>query len=133
MSASAKLGCVRFATCIRVARCQSESANQTCSSITLAVKGLLAGRACAVIATSSYSRKTVEYHQSIYHEVGIRRSSLTILWFIQVSKQNVETLVEYIYTTLRMDLDYILPFVSIPEHSREIDGLDNRSLSVGLL
>jgi len=42
-------------------------------------------------------------------------------------KQDVETLVEYIYTALGMDLDYILPFSSIPENGREIDGLDDRS------
>ena len=39
----------------------------------------------------------------------------------------MEVLVEYIYTTLGMDLDYILPFAGIPENSREIDGLDDRS------
>jgi len=38
----------------------------------------------------------------------------------------VEALAEYIYTTLGMDLDYILPFAGIPENGREIDGLDDR-------
>jgi fatty acid synthase subunit alpha len=91
------------------------------------VKGLLAGGARVVITTSSYSRKTVEYYQSIYHEVGSRGSSLTVVPFNQGSKQDVEALVEYIYTTLGMDLDYILPFAGIPENGREIDGLDDRS------
>ena len=33
----------------------------------------------------------------------------------------------YIYANLGMDLDYILPFASIPENSRQIDGLDDKS------
>ena len=84
-----------------------------------------------VITTSSYNHKTVEYsveyYQSIYHKVGSRGSSLSVVPFNQASKQDVETLVEYICTTLGMDLDYILPFASIPENGREIDGLDDRS------
>jgi len=45
------------------------------------VKGLLAGGARVVITTSSYNRKTVEYCQSIYHEVGSQGSSLTVVPF----------------------------------------------------
>ncbi|KAF6759889.1 fatty acid synthetase alpha subunit [Ephemerocybe angulata] len=91
------------------------------------VKGLLAGGARVVITTSSYNRKTVEYYQSIYHSVGSRGSALTVVPFNQASKQDVEALVDYIYSTLGMDLDYILPFAGIPENGREIDGLDDRS------
>ncbi|KAF9532470.1 fatty acid synthase [Crepidotus variabilis] len=91
------------------------------------VKGLLAGGAHVVITTSSYSRKTVEFYQAMYHAVGSRGSSLTVVPFNQGSKQDVEALVEYIYSTLGMDLDYILPFAGIPENGREIDGLDDRS------
>lgn len=48
------------------------------------------------------------------------------------SKQDVEALVEYIYSNdphngLGMDLDYILPFAALPENGREIDGIDDRS------
>ncbi|KAJ3517947.1 hypothetical protein NLJ89_g178 [Agrocybe chaxingu] len=91
------------------------------------VKGLLAGGAQVVITTSSYNRKTVEYYQSIFHSIGSRGSSLTVVPFNQGSKQDVEALVDYIYTTLGMDLDYVLPFAGIPENGREIDGLDDRS------
>ncbi|EAU85370.1 fatty acid synthetase alpha subunit [Coprinopsis cinerea okayama7 len=91
------------------------------------VKGLLAGGAHVVITTSSYSRKTVEYYQAIYHSVGSRGSALTVVPFNQASKQDVEALVDYIYSTLGLDLDYILPFAGIPENGREIDGLDDRS------
>ena len=91
------------------------------------VKGLLSGGAHVVITTSSYSRKTVEYYQSIFQSFGSRGSALTVVPFNQASKQDVEALVDYIYANLGMDLDYILPFAGIPENGREIDGLDDRS------
>jgi fatty acid synthase subunit alpha len=39
----------------------------------------------------------------------------------------VEALVDYIYTTLGLDLDYVIPFAAVPENGREIDGLDDKS------
>ena len=80
------------------------------------VKGLLSGGVHVVITTSSYSRKTVEYYQSIFQSFGSRGSALTVVPFNQASKQNVEALVDYIYANLGMDLDYILPFAGIPEN-----------------
>ena len=35
---------------------------------------------------------------------------LTVVSFNQGSKQDVEVLIDYIYATLSLDLDYILPF-----------------------
>ena len=64
--------------------------------------------------TSSYSRKTVEYYQSIFQSFGSRGLALTVVPFNQASKQDVEALVDYIYANLGMDLDYILPFTGIP-------------------
>ena len=43
------------------------------------------------------------------------------------TKQGVATLVDYIYTTLGLDLDYVIPFATVPENGREIDGLDDKS------
>ena len=91
------------------------------------LSSLLSGGAHVVITTSSYSRKTVEYYQSIFQSFGSRGSALTVVPFNQASKQDVEALVDYIYANLGMDLDYILPFAGIPENGREIDGLDDRS------
>ncbi|KAG8752051.1 3-oxoacyl-[acyl-carrier-protein] synthase [Serendipita sp. 396] len=91
------------------------------------VKGLLSGGARVVITTSRYSRSSVEFYQDIYHRYGSDGSSLTVVPFNQGSRQDVEALVDYIYTTLAMDLDYILPFAGIPENGREIDGLDDKS------
>ncbi|KAA1467738.1 fatty acid synthase [Dentipellis sp. KUC8613] len=91
------------------------------------LKGLLSGGAHVVITTSRYSRATVEYYQGIFQRFGSRGSALTVVPFNQGSKQDVEALVDYIYATLGMDLDYILPFAAVPENGREIDGLDDKS------
>ncbi|EIW84299.1 fatty acid synthase [Coniophora puteana RWD-64-598 SS2] len=91
------------------------------------LKGLLSGGAHVVITTSRYNRSTVEYYQSIYQSFGARGSALTVVPFNQGSKQDVEALVDYIYGTLGLDLDYILPFAAVPENGREIDGLDDKS------
>ena len=89
------------------------------------LKGLLSGGAHVIITTSRYNRTTVAYYQFIYQTVGSQGSALTIVPFNQGSKQDVEALVDYIYTTLGMDLDYILLFATITENSHEIDGLDD--------
>ncbi|KAG8716660.1 3-oxoacyl-[acyl-carrier-protein] synthase [Ceratobasidium sp. 394] len=91
------------------------------------LKGLLQGGARVVVTTSRYSRATVEYYQGIYHQSGSRGSSLTVVPFNQGSKQDVDALVDYVYSNLGMDLDYVLPFAAIPENGREIDGIDDRS------
>jgi hypothetical protein len=43
--------------------------------------------------------------------------------FNQGSKQDVDALVDYIYMTLGLDLNYIIPFAAVPENGWEIDGL----------
>ncbi|KAI0787467.1 fatty acid synthase [Fomes fomentarius] len=91
------------------------------------LKGLLSGGAHVVITTSRYSRATVEYYQGVFQRFGSKGSALTVVPFNQGSKQDVEALVDYIYSTLSLDLDYILPFAAVPENGREIDGLDDKS------
>jgi len=91
------------------------------------VEGFLSGGAHIVITTSSYNRKTVEYYQAIFQSFGSHGSALTVVPFNQASRQDVEALIDYIYSKLNMDLDYIMPFAGIPENGHEIDGLDDRS------
>ncbi|KZT01368.1 fatty acid synthase [Laetiporus sulphureus 93-53] len=91
------------------------------------LKGLLSGGAHVVITTSRYSRSTVEYYQGVFQRFGSKGSALTVVPFNQGSKQDVEALIDYIYSTLGLDLDYILPFAAVPENGREIDGLDDKS------
>ena len=38
-----------------------------------------------------------------------------------------QALVDYIYMTLGVDLDYIIAFTDVPENDREIDGPDDKS------
>ena len=90
-------------------------------------KGLLSGGAHVIITTSHYNRATVEYYQAIFQRHGSKGSALTVVPFNQASKQDVEALIDYIYTSLGMDLDCILPFTALPENGREIDGLDDKS------
>ncbi|KAI5990824.1 hypothetical protein F5J12DRAFT_966299 [Pisolithus orientalis] len=90
------------------------------------LKGLISSGAHVVITTSCYSHCTVEYYQDIYQRFSAQGSALTVMPFNQGSKQDVEALVDYIYATLGMDLDYILPFSAVPENGHEIDGLDNK-------
>ncbi len=91
------------------------------------LKGLLAGGATCVITTSRYSRAAVDYYKTIFHQFGSRGSKLVVVPFNGASKQDVEALVEYIYSTLAIDLDYIIPFAALPENGREIDGIDDKS------
>ena len=48
----------------------------------------------------------VEYYQSIFQFFGSHSSALTVVPFNQASKQDLEALVDYIYTNLGMDFDY---------------------------
>src|SRR5229473_7458706 len=87
----------------------------------------LSGSAHVVVTISHYSRATVEYYQGVFQRFGSRGSALTVVPFNQGSKQDVEALVDYIYTTLGLDLDYVIPFAAVPENGRKIDGLDDKS------
>jgi fatty acid synthase subunit alpha, fungi type len=87
----------------------------------------LSGGAHVVVPTSSYSRTTIEYYQGIFQRFRSRGSALTVFPFNQGSKQDVEALVDYIYMTSGLDLDYIVPFAAVPENDHEIDGLDDES------
>ncbi|KDN47731.1 thiolase-like protein [Tilletiaria anomala UBC 951] len=91
------------------------------------VKGLLAGGARVIITTSSYSRKTCEFYQNIYQEVGSRGSSLTILPFNGASKADVQSLADYIYDTMNIDLDHVYAGAAISEQGMPIDQIGDKS------
>src|SRR5258707_6597715 len=65
-------------------------------------------------------------HQGVFQRFGSRSSALTVVPFNQGSKQDVEALVDYIYTTLGLDLDYVIPFAAVPENGHKIDSLDDK-------
>jgi fatty acid synthase subunit alpha len=91
------------------------------------LKGLLSGGATCVVTTSRYSRETVDYYKGIFHELGSKGSKLVVVPFNGASRQDVEALVDYIYSSLQIDLDYIIPFAALPENGREIDSIDDKS------
>jgi 3-oxoacyl-ACP reductase-like protein/malonyl CoA-acyl carrier protein transacylase/acyl dehydratase len=93
------------------------------------LKGLISGGCTVIVTTSSYSRATVEYYQGIYQIYGAKGSKLIVVPFNQASKQDVGSLIDYIYSTegLALDLDYVVPFAAISENGREIDGIDDKS------
>ncbi|ORY35430.1 fatty-acid synthase complex protein [Naematelia encephala] len=91
------------------------------------LKGLLSGGCTCIVTTSRYSRAAVDYYKNIFHELGSKGSKLIVVPFNGASKQDVEALVDYIYSTLQIDLDYIIPFAALPENGREIDNIDDKS------
>ncbi|KAI0243885.1 fatty acid synthase alpha subunit Lsd1, partial [Massospora cicadina] len=96
------------------------------------LSGLLSGGAQVIVTTSRFNRAATEYYQGIYQRYGSKGSSLIVVPFNQGSKQDVENLVNYIYsltekTGMVFDLDFIVPFGAVPENGREITDLDGLS------
>jgi len=95
------------------------------------LQGLISGGAKVVVTTSRFSRQVTEYYQSMYARYGASGSQLVVVPFNQGSKQDVEALIDYVYSnkkgSLGWDLDYIIPFAAIPENGREIDAIDSKS------
>ncbi|KAE8239480.1 hypothetical protein A4X06_0g8243 [Tilletia controversa] len=60
-------------------------------------------------------------------KVGTRESTLTVVPLNAGSRQDVDSLVDYTYDTMQLDLDFVLPFATIPENGRQIDGIDDKS------
>lgn len=78
----------------------------------MVLEGLLEGGATVIATASSFSQKVTEYYRVIYSTDEARGSRLIILPFNQSSKQDLESLAEYIYSAERglgLDLDRILP------------------------
>src|SRR5712692_1465741 len=87
----------------------------------------LSGGAHVVVTISHYSHATVKYYQGVFQHFGSCGSALTVIPFNQGSKQDVEVLVDYIYTTLGLDLDFVIPFAAVPKNGHKINGLDDKS------
>ncbi|MCJ1377773.1 3-oxoacyl-[acyl-carrier-protein] synthase [Xylographa soralifera] len=96
----------------------------------MVVQGLLAGGAKVITTTSSLSQEVAEYYQAIYAQHGSRDSRLIVFPFNQGSKQDVEGLIDHIYSVDQgqgWDLDYIVPFAAISENGSEIDTIESKS------
>lgn len=94
------------------------------------LQGLISGGAKVIVTTSRFSKKVTEYYQAMYSRYGATGSSLIVVPFNQGSKQDVDSLISYIYDTkdgLGWDLDAIIPFAAIPENGNGIDSIDSKS------
>ena len=93
------------------------------------LEGLISGGASVITTTSNFSPEVTQYYQSMYASHGARGSQLVLVSFNQGSKQDVEELVDYIYSDsgINWDLDYVLPFAAISENGSEIDSIDSKS------
>ena len=93
------------------------------------LEGLISGGASVITTTSNFSPEVTQYYQSMYASHGARGSQLVLVSFNQGSKQDVEELVDYIYSDsgINWDLDFVLPFAAISENGNEIDSIDSKS------
>ena len=87
------------------------------------LKSLFSGGAHVVATTFRNSRATVEY----YRESSSVSAAVVPLLLSSPSTKAPNRLwrrfFDYIYMTLRLDLDYVIPFAAVPENGCEIDGL----------
>jgi fatty acid synthase subunit alpha len=91
------------------------------------VKALLEGGASVVVSTSSFSKDTTDFYRTVYENHGSRGAKLTVLPCNQASQQDVASLVGYVYDTLRLDLDYLIPFAAISEAGIDIGNIGDKS------
>jgi fatty acid synthase subunit alpha len=91
------------------------------------VKALLEGGAHVVVSTSSFSKDTTDFYRTVYENHGSRGAKLTVLPCNQGSQQDVASLVHYVYDTLRLDLDYLIPFAAISEAGIDIGNIGDKS------
>lgn len=103
--------------------CQHRSSSQFLRPLVSGVA--TSGGAHIVITTSRYSCATVEYFQGISQRFGSKGYALAVVSPIQGSKQGAEVLVDYVYSTLSHQLNYIA-FAAVPGDGHEINGIDDK-------
>ncbi|OUM69465.1 hypothetical protein PIROE2DRAFT_38102 [Piromyces sp. E2] len=96
------------------------------------IKGLLNGGAKIIATTSRFSKATMQYYRQLYEDHGSKGSCLIVVPFNAASTEDVNRLVEYIYSKdpkngLGWDLDYVIPFAAISENGRTLENIDSRS------
>ncbi|KAJ1958568.1 fatty acid synthase alpha subunit Lsd1 [Linderina pennispora] len=90
---------------------------------------LLSGGAKVVVTTSHYCLEVTRFYENVYRRCGARGSQLVVVPFNQGSAQDVESLLDYIYSPdgLAWDLDYVLPFAAIPETGCDATNIGSQS------
>ncbi|RLL99565.1 hypothetical protein CFD26_107172 [Aspergillus turcosus] len=91
------------------------------------LRGLLVGGAHVIVTTSSFVPETISFFRDLYVSHGARGAQLHLVSFNQASQQDVHALVDWVYGTLGLDLDHIVPFAAMSVSGREVDGIDARA------
>ncbi|KAJ2851647.1 fatty acid synthase alpha subunit Lsd1 [Coemansia brasiliensis] len=93
------------------------------------LRGLLIGGAKVVATTSRYSHQTIKLYETLYRECGSRGSQLIVVPFNQGSVQDIDGLVNFIFSQegLGWDLDYVFPFAAISDIGSTATNLGSRS------
>ncbi len=91
------------------------------------VLSLLTGGARVCVTTSRYTSAAMKKFCECYQKRGSRGSQLVVVPFNAASAGDCESLVKYIFTELKWDLDFILPFAAIDESGADLSSLDGRS------
>lgn len=88
------------------------------------VKALLAG-GCTVIC--SFRGNRYDWFRQVYEESGGARSRLICVPFNCGSNKDMDSVLEYIYGPLGLDIDFCLPFAALSENGRGVADLDSKS------
>jgi len=96
------------------------------------IKLLLEGGAI-VISALNYAKseaaiqETIQVYRRIYEEHGSKGSRLITEPMNAGSSQDVANLVDHIYNSLHLDIDFVIPFAALPERGRDISRIDSES------
>ncbi|KAI7820874.1 thiolase-like protein [Kickxella alabastrina] len=86
------------------------------------LQGLLSGGSFVIATTTSYA-KVMPFYEQLYRDYGAKGSVLIVVPFNQASTQDVSQLVDFIYSTLGRNLDYVLPFAALADYGSDISQL----------
>eukprot|EP00940_MAST-03C_sp_MAST-3C-sp2_P000932 g932.t1 len=90
------------------------------------VRALLEGGATVVCTSSSAFRSVqkIALFRDLYTTWGGVGSKLYLSPLNGASAQDVRNIVSWIYGTLKLDVDFVIPFAAAPENGRGIDAID---------
>ncbi|ODV61264.1 trifunctional fatty acid synthase subunit FAS2 [Ascoidea rubescens DSM 1968] len=91
------------------------------------VKGLITGGAKVIVTTSRFNSASTNFYKNLYIKYGSKGSKLIVVPFNQGSVQDVDSLINFIYSELGWDLDAIIPFAAIPENGIQATEVNSKS------
>merc|ERR1719217_976603 len=94
------------------------------SIATPVVKGLLAG-GCTVVC--AFRGNKYDWFRQIYEESAGAQARLICVPFNCGSNKDMDSVLEYVYGPLGLDIDFCLPFAALSENGRGVADLDSKS------